>query len=574
MRNRKIEDFACFDIETVTEKYDLLCLSLYSDCYQEIFMTYSDFFKFIVNKKINKLFAFYGGGFDFLLLLDYLKENKKFKLIDIIEISGLIIYLKIDFSGFQFELIDAFGIFRGYSLNEVALNLLGEQKIDLDRTRLQDYDLKLVKEYCLKDSELLYRSLIEFKNEIGFLDITISRIALLSFMNNFCTHKKDLIRYNSDQIDVFNNWYFGGHVDVFKRYGEDLKYYDINSCYGYSMLEFGAPFKYISVVDKFSDTSTQKGLYNCLIETDLNIPLIPKKVKFDNYEKTFFLNSREPFQVTSLDIELFEKLNVKYKVLNGYLFEYDKDFFKYFVQYWYKQRTINPKLKFISKLIINSLYGKFGQKIRRLSTVISDKLKPEQYIDSDLKIGRREIMQINYFSKPEIASFVTSGARHIHSLLLSQYQDSLYYGDTDSIIVDRNIDIDLIGSDIGKVKLEYKNVERGYFVGSKFYGLFNSREPLYFDKNKQPVFKSVILKGYELKQDLNEAHFNDILENDKFNFSYEKKSLLKFKRSLQLSNKFISNATVKKDIKVSQIKRKLINKVDTEPFFLINNQLT
>lgn len=561
-RKNKIEynRLTVFDIETIGDDFTLDRIGLYSEDFEEIFTDYDTFFDFIIKKKIIHLFAFYGGGFDFLLLLDFFRLNKQFKLVSIIEVNGLILYLKVNYYGFEFALQDAYFLVR-CDLNTFAFNMINQKKLDIDRTKLQDYDESTRNNYVMNDCIILHDSINEFRNILGFLDITISRIALLDFIKRFCKH--DLkSKYPSDFINQISSFYYGGHVDVFKRYGENLNYYDINSCYGYSMKQVGAIFDFIGFVDTFSDTETEKGLYHIQVEKDLKIPVIPVRYKENSYEKIYFLNTRNLMQGTSLDIELLEQLNIPYKVKNGFLFNYDENFFSDYVDYWYSQRLESEKLKFIAKLMINSLYGKFGQKIKRLSTVISDKLEDSQYYDKELNLGRKEVLQINWFNKPEIATWITSGARFFHSLLLNKYQDNLYYCDTDSLILDCKMEKNEIGSEIGKCKLE-QTIKRGYFLGAKFYGLFNDTDT------------KIILKGFEEKQ-FTEDNFISAIKRNELKFEYTKSSIQKFKRSLISFDSYIKFTETRRKIEEISLKRKLCDdKINTEPYFLTkHNKLT
>jgi hypothetical protein len=551
------EQFEVFDIETISEDLILDRIGIYSNRYNEVFESYEDFFKFIMKYKIETLFAFYGGGFDFLLLLNYIRDNNSdFKVVHLIEVASIFIYLKIESKGIEFEFYDAFAIFRGFSLNEVAKNLLGKEKLNLDRTRLQDYTIAERNAYVIQDCILLFECLLKFRELVGFLEITISRIALLNFTNDFCQHK--LVKYPLNFISLIEPFYFGGHVDVYKRYGENLNYYDINSCYGYAMKEYGAIYNYIGYTSKQADSETIKGLYNITVDknNELYAPVLPKKYT-DKYSKLYFLNCYDSqFQVTSKDLQLLDELNINYKVHNGFLFDYDRNFFKDYVEYWYKKRQESKELKFIAKLMINALYGKFGQKVKRTSTVIGEDL--EYYYDEVLRIGRKETMSINWFSHTEIAAWVTSCSRYIHSHLIQDNQEHVYYVDTDSIIVDNEI---VTGTNIGELKLE-QSIKRGYFIGNKFYGLFNEND------------SKIVIKGYEKSENVTEQNFKDAISNNDFLIEYQKSKIQKFKRSLISADTYIKILDVEKKITDVSIKRKLLNnKIDTEPYQLINNQL-
>jgi len=563
------------DFETIGDEFQLDRIAIYSENFQEIFYNYETFFEFVVKNKIKKMFAHFGGGFDFLLILDYFRINKNFKLVSVIEVNGLFLHIKVRYFGWEFELQDSYFLVR-CSLDEFAQAMEVGEKLDVDASHIESYDEKTRNEYVMNDAKILHDAIQEFQNILGFLEITISRIALLDFVKRFSQHEMKY-RYPKDFILNIQPYYFGGHVDVYKRYGENLFYYDINSCYGYAMRECGAIYDYVMFVDKFKDTETEKGLYNIIVEKDLNIPVIPVRFREKNYEKIYFLNTRRELQATSLDIELLEQLNIPYKVLNGYLFKYDSEFFKEYVDYWYKMRIESKKMKFVAKLMINSLYGKFGQKIERMSTVISGKLQENQYYDKELNLGRKEIVTINWFSKPEIAAWITSGARFFHSKLLNKYQENLFYCDTDSLIVDREMNKDEIGTEIGKVKLETTKIDRAYFLGAKFYGLFNDAIPLKYkiDKKKKkiPIYKSIILKGFENK-DFSESQFRNAIAYNDFKFEFEKNTIQKFKRSLISFDKYIKYTKVSKKINEVSLKRKLLpDKINTVPYNLTKNNI-
>jgi hypothetical protein len=324
------------------------------------------------------------------------------------------------------------------------------------------------------------------------------------------------------------------------------------------MKEYGAIYNYIGYASKQADSETIKGLYNITVEknNELYAPVLPKK-HTDKYSKLYFLNCYDSqFQVTSKDLQLLDELNINYKVHNGFLFDYDKNFFKDYVEYWYKKRQESKELKFIAKLMINALYGKFGQKVKRTSTVIGEDL--EYYYDEVLRIGRKETTSINWFSHTEIAAWVTSCSRYIHSHLIQDNQEHVYYVDTDSIIVDNEI---VTGTNIGELKLEQK-IKRGYFIGNKFYGLFNDND------------SKIVIKGYEKSENVTEQNFKDAISNNDFLIEYQKSKIQKFKRSLISADTYIKILDVEKKITDVSIKRKLLNnRIDTEPYQLINNQL-
>ncbi len=562
MENMKIYTF---DIETIGDELILDRIGVYSEGVEKIFKTYDAFLDFIYYNKINNLYAFYGGGFDFLLILKQFKKYNAFKLLHIIEINGIIVRVMCNYYDHIFTLTDAW--FLCYcSLDYAAQKLLGERKIELDRTRLQDYEESKVNDYVLKDCELLYKIIMKYYHYFGYLELTLSRYALIEFERKFCpVNLKKFYRYKKDYFDFTKNYYFGGHVDVYKRYGQNVKCYDIISMYGYVMKEFGGVLGYCGRCDGVFDSDNFKTIHKVIIYSDLYCPIIPYR-HIDG--KTYYANTRQELYVTCYDIRLMEKLGLKFKILESYLFKFYKHFFSSYIDYWFHvKQSPDSAIQFIAKRMINALYGKFGQNIERQKLYVAkdhEKLENFDYVyDYDLRIVKKHEMNINYFSRPEIALFVTSGARYVHNQLIQKYQDYIYYVDTDSLFLDGDVSVDEIGDDIGKLKVEYDNIKEAYFLGNKFYGLF-------FGNNE----KVVKIKGFT-DHSFDKSNFENALY-DTWDFKESKNKILRFKQAKRAKQDkdFIKVKHTEKIISNSNIKRKLIDRVNTIPFFIKNNELT
>lgn len=68
--------------------------------------------------------------------------------------------------------------------------------------------------------------------------------------------------------------YYGGATDVYKRYGEKLHYYDVNSLYPYAMLN-PMPLNRIKVHKKLEieEIGNFFGFVECIVECPDNIKL-------------------------------------------------------------------------------------------------------------------------------------------------------------------------------------------------------------------------------------------------------------------------------------------------------------
>lgn len=134
------------------------------------------------------------------------------------------------------------------------------------------------------------------------------------------------------------------------------------------------------------------------------------------------------------DLELFfEHYDVDYENidwLGGWKFRSTTGLFKSYIDKWMKikeQASIdnNPGLRTIAKLMMNSLYGKFG-----LNPNVRSK---NPYLEDDVvkyRMGEPEIRDAVYIP---VAVFVTSWARHKTITSAQAVYDRFIYADTDSL---------------------------------------------------------------------------------------------------------------------------------------------
>ncbi|KAM3218115.1 hypothetical protein P3L10_022644 [Capsicum annuum] len=72
--------------------------------------------------------------------------------------------------------------------------------------------------------------------------MTLSSLSLKIFRQNYLDDEVFHIHLPTRNQDTFiRRGFYGGHVDVYKPYGENLYYYDVNSLYPYIMVEYPIP---------------------------------------------------------------------------------------------------------------------------------------------------------------------------------------------------------------------------------------------------------------------------------------------------------------------------------------------
>lgn len=150
------------------------------------------------------------------------------------------------------SLCPALGPKGSLNYNDVSeSNLLINKQIYLDYMK---QDILLLGGVMQKAQEIywnLYNVDIETK-------ITLSSLALTIFRMKYYDDKLFPIHIPNQNEDQFiRKGYYGGHTDVYKPFGTDLYYYDVNSLYPFVMKEYpmpcGVPVWYGNLEDKELD---------------------------------------------------------------------------------------------------------------------------------------------------------------------------------------------------------------------------------------------------------------------------------------------------------------------------------
>jgi len=209
-------------------------------------------------------------------------------------------YISISHNNFPIiEFKDSYRIFP-FSLNDLS-NLFSVQG------KLIPYDLRFnnislfnssvliskFKKYALQDALALFNAL-ETAQQIYFnkykIDISsVYSTATLSLkIFRVCFQNKPIFILPSDIDQYIRNGYYGGGTDVYKAYGKNVKYYDINSLYPYAMLK---PMPYNLINPRLIDLSNRSldsffGFAECLIYCPKNMlkPVLP----FHHLGKTIY----------------------------------------------------------------------------------------------------------------------------------------------------------------------------------------------------------------------------------------------------------------------------------------------
>jgi hypothetical protein len=401
----------------------------------------------------------------------------------------------------------------------------GISKTEYNNIKSNVWDLKSeCLKYLEKDLVSLYQIMNLFNKHI-FLNyniqvtkcLTISRLALNIFLTKYYNNNIALINRKGLYNDI-QKAYFGGITEVYKPYGENLYYYDVNSLYPYAALNSmpgrNCVYEDYSVSSTGPNISSLFGFYLCNVSCshDNYLGLLPVR----NNTGIIMPNGSWTGWYFSEELKFAQDNGYNIEVLQGYHFNKVKGIFDGYIKDLYKTKseTKDSVTRQTSKSLLNNLLGRFGMSIEKPITTLIDN-KGLDFINKtrvihDLKeisenkhlitfdkavspiiceefgLNYIEVMNktnIDYKSLPSIrdsnnvnisiSAAITSYARIIMGkvkLELLKNNSKLYYSDTDSLVVDKPLDSSMIGSELGKYKLEH-TIKRGYFISSKTYCL-------------------------------------------------------------------------------------------------------
>lgn len=334
---------------------------------------------------------------------------------------------------------------------------IGIPKMHVDFETVNDSDLSV---YCKNDVRI---ELENFKRFIAFLEENkISRLcytrgstAMAAYLFRHYNHSI-WIHNNSEAIDLEREAYKGGRVECFRLgdfTGGPYTVVDVNSLYPFVMREYEYPCKYdrkerYPTLPEFADFLKEYAVVARVI-VDTTEPVYALRG-----QRTFFPIGR--FVCTLCTPELIYAMEHNQLVSIEKCFLYERaDLFKSFVDTFYalrlrfKSEGIDEYVE-LCKKILNSLYGKFGQKAEEWTKIGDCPDEPDRYEDliyadkpnmHKLRYLMGQCFELtsygeSYDSFPAIAAHVTAYGRLVLWRLMKRAGSGNYfYCDTDSLIV-------------------------------------------------------------------------------------------------------------------------------------------
>jgi len=229
--------------------------------------------------------------------------------------------------------------------------------------------------YCELDCISLFQILSKFNNLIfDRFKLNINNYPTLPSLS-FAIFRSQYLNKNSIHMlsgDIENDirqGYTGGACDMYiprPIKNRKIYAYDVNSLYPFVMAEnklpIGNPTYFTGDITKIDNKAF--GFFYCNITTPNNLkhPIIQTHIKTNDGIRTVAPLGTWTDMVFSEEMYNAMKFGYKFEVLWGYTFDYDY-VFKNFIDELYEIRLKYPKtdpMNYIAKILMNSLYGRFG----------------------------------------------------------------------------------------------------------------------------------------------------------------------------------------------------------------------
>lgn len=474
--------FYVFDVETTKlepTQENFVFGVLYGYDYTFIFDNISDLLTELKKPRFKKKYIFaHNAEFDLLTIFGNIYRNLDTTAV----FNGKFISAKYEN---DITFADSLNIFPA-SVEKIGvtigMNKMENQKVKtegLTKKNKTDEDIK----YCIRDCEIIYIALRKIFEITGTIKITLASLSMFTFRNQFL---KNPIYYN-ELNDEFHESYFGGRTECFKIGKVNAKVFDVNSMYPYAMTKIRFPdpklLKKVTKIDgkyllylvsryegmakiKVRHKETYFGFLPCRMEVKNNFKLV---FPVGEFETTVNFNELR----YAIQQKVIEIISVEYAIYGNPIESPFIDFVKF--HYDHKIKTENELEKLIDKLKSNSLYGKFGQKIK-YNTEYFD-LLPYEIIDELKKTNKfyelklfsqnrpdcfltteREKFKNSFFAIPSFSSYITSYCRVLLlKSLIENENNGVVYCDTDSVFLEGDF-IGLVNNELGSFKEEKKQV--------------------------------------------------------------------------------------------------------------------
>jgi hypothetical protein len=506
-----------FDIENDENSRTLLCGFQEESGYLP-FRTEREFLSHFLDEKYSNhvCFAHNGSRFDFQRLLYSLASDFQDTSWDWACDGGTLLFGTVKQDGSTWKFSDSCMFFRD-SLDSIGKKMGMEGKKGSHKMRGKEL-IAYNKQDCLILSNLV-SELKKASETLGFQLKTTPAATAFNYFKRQLDHS--LLVPSSE---LFADAYFGGKILLLQPDFQGKGFLaDVNSLYTYvtcQPLPHGAPVYYTG---PFSPSDSERMIENEVgfgfAEVNYPRTIVPALPVKANGHIIYPVGKFSGFWAFP-DLAIALKHGCKVRLRTAYIFKpvpfmepCQRSLFN--LRKAYKSDG-NYGMEQIIKILLNSNYGKFGERTEKTS-ISSTRLNNTSEVtiietpEGILTLGIEKKTVTVQHRSPAIAAYITALARHRLHTLIDPYQDKLIYSDTDSAYLpgspeDYNFDL---SNEMGNFKIE-DTFDKFVGLAPKFYGY---RSP------KGWVVKS---KGFPLKGNCEVNHKTKCIYTQTGNLTIEK----------------------------------------------------
>ena len=432
----------------------------------------------------NATIYFHNLSFDGEFILWWLLENGytyQEELIDentfksIIDECGSIYAITLKHNGCLSEFRCSYKLFPK-SIKEIG-ELVGIEKLNETHNYEELKNYKSVDElpeeevkYITNDVRIMVE-LIKYLQEKGVKGLTMSSSAYKNWLKDKYSLCKNNMKKspNEEIVEIVRKSYRGGITKVNQKYAgiefNDVISFDVNSLYPSVMYENPMPIgdgkiyksieegerdrRYLFIVVAFVQYAKVRTGKHAFIGNQSGFSYARKYSYDDELHNKMIYLWRDEFELFKLVYD------AQYTILKVVGWKKANYVFKDYIDRWYdlKKNARNDVERSLAKLMLNSLYGKFGMNDNRVTKIP---------VSAGDKIEYRTIENNTTYYYKEVASYITSKARCKLASFMNRCGDNFLYCDTDSVYYIGHEIPDIFKDVVDSKKLGYWKYEGHY----------------------------------------------------------------------------------------------------------------
>lgn len=460
------------------------------------------------------VYAHNGGKFDYHFLLPYMEPYDAVKII-----NGRLAQFFIGKAEFRdsinilpvplkkFELLDEYG------------NTVKKQEFDYSlmerELRYKPENWQKIIEYLRDDCVTLYEAIKAFQSKYG-RHLTQAGAAMAQWKK---ISKTKIPKSTGEYFEKFKHYYFGGRVQCFRTgiVNDRFSVFDINSAYPFAMLQmhpYGLEFIEETNI-KAGENIAKHSFYKIKAKSLGAFPTREKnKLVFpdDGETREFHVTGWE--LQAAIDTDSAKDVEILSRITHIELQDF-REYIEHFYQLRLTAKATDDKAgDLFAKLLMNSLYGKFGANPENYSQyVILPPDEMEGLLDpsNDYEmsgelgpwiLGERELEdeEMRYYNVATAASITGFVRAYLWKAIHKTGRENMLYCDTDSIAtIDSGNSLET-GRELGKWKHEGEFVRAG--IGGKKMYVFEYKKPYPINpETGKPIRYKTASKGVNLTPD-------------------------------------------------------------------------